>query len=96
MTKPLTDEIPAGALEYVEKVTKAILVTVGRMFAMALGSDYKLVIIAVQKDDKGKDALCVVSDFEDKHEMTRIMREAAVRAMDGSMVDNDEAREPKH
>lgn len=86
----------AEAMEYAESASKAILEAVGRLFGFAFGGDHKLVVISVKKDRDGNDAFMVVSDYDSKDEMVRIMNEAARKSVDGSMIDGDDFKEPKH
>lgn len=96
MTKPLTDEIPPGSIEYVEKVSTALLSTIKPMFDMAFGGENKIVLVAARVNEDGTDSFVVISDYDEKPEMVRVMREAARRAIDGSMIDPDDFKELKH
>ena len=96
MPKTEIPEIPAGTFEYAEKVSHALLAATKRMFDMAFGGENNIVLVAARKNEDGTESFVVISDYDEKSEMVRIMREAARRAIDGSMLDPDDFKEPKH
>lgn len=89
-------EIPAGAMDYAEKVCKSIVEATKHLFAIFFRREHNVVIIAVMHHEDGTKGFIVMSDVDDKQQMVDIMRHATNKAVDGSMIDGDDFNEPKH
>lgn len=96
MTEPKIEEVPEGAMEYAEQVCKSIVETTRKLFSLFFRSDHNVVIIAVRTHADGTKGFIVMSDLQEKQEMVNIMHEAARKAVDGTMIDGDDLKEPRH
>lgn len=89
-------EIPAGAMGYAERVCKSIFEATKHLFSIFFRRENNVVIIAVLTHEDGTKGFIVMSDYEDKQEMANVMHAAANKSVDGTMIDSDDFKEPKH
>lgn len=89
-------EIPAGTMEYAERVSESIVKANRNLFNLFFHQEHNVVVIATRPNEDGTNSYIVMSNYDDKQEMVAVMHEAARKSVDGSMIDGADFKEPKH